>query len=100
MKRSSYILEALGWALIIFTIAWIVLSSFRLKPLADHSSNTALEIAFMFFSTLGYLLEGLIFGTVAIVLARLVRSPEAPALGETIRNTLRNARTAGTKNND
>ncbi|GHA96566.1 hypothetical protein GCM10009069_19500 [Algimonas arctica] len=100
MRRPSYILETLGWALIVFTVAWITLSLFNTGPRFDTASNPMMELMFIFFSSLGYLLEGLILGTIAIVLARLARSPKAPALGEVIRDIFLSARNAGTNDHD
>lgn len=95
MKRTSYILEVLGWSLILFTLGWSIIGGISWSDIAQRADNPLLEFARHIFSLLGFILEGLILGVIAIILAKIARSPEAPALGELLRRTLGTVRKTG-----
>jgi hypothetical protein len=78
VRALGYILEICGWALVVFTGVWTAMSVVDFAASATESGlwNRIRLVG----SLLGYLLEGVIFGLVAVIVARLARHPEAPSL--------------------
>ena len=92
MKLTSYILEIAGWALVAFTIAWTIYTAFFLW---NDNTTTEPELVMSVarvVSTLGYLLEGIILGLIAVIVARLGRHAGAKAFGTLAKNMISNAR--------
>lgn len=91
MKRTSYILEIAGWALVVFTVVWTIVSGFFFFEGDTNESSRWMPLASVI-SLIGYLLEGIILGLIAVVVARLGRHANAKAFGTLAKTMISNAR--------
>ncbi len=102
MRVLSYILELCGWALIVFTCLWTGVSAAETMsyPPLGGSNFSTLDIIKRVGSLGSFLLDGVILGLIAILIARLARHPDAKALGQQAATMLKTSRTATGKDDE
>ncbi|WP_298915928.1 hypothetical protein [uncultured Algimonas sp.] len=93
MKKLSYTLEICGWFLIAFTLIWAFGNMITTMNISMSTTEpTVWDRLVRLGSLFGYVLEGLILGLVAIIIARLARHPNASSLSAMAVRMIRSAR--------